>query len=79
MTYLTATDLANPRSDNSLHDRHSITCFYEFLQVELMQVLIDGVDKLVACEKLLEQRKSIDHMMPAGVASAAAPTKRWGR
>lgn len=36
------------------------------LQVELMQVLIDGIDRMVMMEKELEKGRSIDRLLPAG-------------
>lgn len=45
-------------------------------EVELMQALIDGVNKLVQCEQILERNGNVDKLMPAGVSSPAAQKKR---
>ena len=34
-------------------------------EVELMQIVVDGITTLVDMEKLLEAGKSIDHLVPA--------------
>ena len=34
------------------------------IQVELVQVVVDGVDLLIEMEKVLEKGKSIDHLFP---------------
>lgn len=34
------------------------------LQVELVQIVVDGVDLLIEMEKALEKGRSIDHLLP---------------
>jgi creatine kinase len=46
-------------------------------EVELMQTLIDGIDKLVEIEKNLEKGRPIDRLLPAEVAASEKKSKRW--
>lgn len=47
------------------------------LQVELMQVLIDGIDLIIQMEKQLEKGQSIDRLMPASVSAASEKKKKF--
>jgi len=47
-------------------------------EVELMQVLIDGIDRMVQMEKELEKGKSIDRLLPASVVAEAKKSSKRG-
>jgi len=47
-------------------------------EVELMQVLIDGIDRMVQMEKELEKGKSIDRLLPPSVVAEAKKSSKRG-